>query len=230
MENEILEQLENLAKEESNETNTATNNITQTETTANIVVEELEGQTTEANTRTLFENANEVKQGPKKESIETVEKVENRGRHKKDCDCEKCKAKKKPESKPENKGESLEQTLSKYKEEKPNANAPAPARMIDASKFVSGALFLVVMDAVFPMLIIYVGSMFNEKLAHIKDSSRKKLKLDADEKKMLEPLADEIVKYMFGDSDPRVIFFVALGSIYYSKIDSLSDEDFKRSK
>lgn len=130
----------------------------------------------------------------------------------------------------------LNDLLSQYADDKPTTtasitNAPAviaaPLKpQLDVSKFINGAVFLIVMDAVFPSLILFLMEFANPKYAHVKESARKKLKLDKDEKQLLEEGANEIVKYIFADANPLVVFTISVGFIYYGKVDALEPDDF----
>lgn len=108
-----------------------------------------------------------------------------------------------------------------------NNNLPAPLQpKLDASKFINGAVFLIVMDAVFPSLVLFLMEFMNPKYGRVKESARKKLKLDKEERELLEEGANEIVKYIFADTHPMLVFALSVGFIYYGKIDSLEDSDF----
>lgn len=108
-----------------------------------------------------------------------------------------------------------------------DANALPNVPPIDVSKFITGALMLIVMDAVIPTALIFLVGMFDKKY---KGVSKKKLKLDSDEKKALEPLADEIVKYIFTNVNPITAFFLCTTVIYGSKLMTLDDTDFIQTK
>lgn len=106
-------------------------------------------------------------------------------------------------------------------------NTPPATPPIDVSKFITGALLLIVMDAVIPTALIFLVGMFDPKY---KDVQKKKLKLDSDEKKALEPLADEIVKYIFTNINPITAFFLCTTVIYGSKLMTLDENDFTQTK
>jgi len=137
------------------------------------------------------------------------------------------------EAKPEQTKGDLNDFLKDFQkqEEQPAAPAPAgaaaPAKMqMDVSKFINGAIFLMIMDAVFPMAFTWILSFINPKYKNIKPEARQKLKLTKEEKEMLEEGANEVVKYLFSESDPLTIFAVSMCFVYYSKFDSLTKEDF----
>lgn len=107
----------------------------------------------------------------------------------------------------------------------PQPTVPEPPKL-DASKFISGTLFLMVLDAAFPVIIVNLVSYLEPKYNYLKASSRKKLKLTEDEKKELKPAADELVKYIFQDANPVLVATVMIGFVYYAKLDAMDDEDF----
>ena len=138
------------------------------------------------------------------------------------------------EQQPEKKADELEDFLKGYKEDTAapvvkTGEQPNPVKIIpllDVSKFINGAVFLLVMDAIFPTLLLFLMEFINPKFGQVKDSARKKLKLDKEERALLEEGANEIVKYVFADANPMLVFTISVGFIYYSKIDSLEDSDF----
>lgn len=121
--------------------------------------------------------------------------------------------------------------LSKYKTVNGN-NTQQPSQQpaqekIDISKFVSGALMLIVMDAIIPGVIIFTMRFVDKKYKYLEV---KKIKLSSEEKKELEPFADEVVKIIFIKVNPVVGFFVVSAILYGSKLMFLTDEDFNLPK
>lgn len=204
--------------------------------------------------KTVEENKTEPEKIPVGESGDF--RVKGSGRHKLDCQCIVCKQRRAKEEKHKHKptkqatatgatdaSKNLFDDLSEYREKPKNTTGeagtgappppppppppPAPGK-IDGSKVINGALFLIVMDAAFPVIIKTLLSLFEPKYKRIKHSSKEKLKLTPDEKRELEAGANEIVKYLFSDANPLLIFAVSVGFIYYEKFDSLTDEDFSQ--
>lgn len=108
----------------------------------------------------------------------------------------------------------------------PNTTTPPPqpqSPAIDMSKFITGALLLVVMDAVLPTLLLKVATVIDPKYKNV---NKKLLKLDNDEKKSLEPLANELIKTLFVNINPVTAFFVCSTIIYGSKLIDLDESDF----
>lgn len=162
-------------------------------------------------------------------------KVERRGRHKKDCDCNKCKEKKGVPSfeNQTSSGENsnLSQTLqtgtsnskisnsnpldlSEFKKTELNANSPNETE-VNAVKYITGSLLLMLIDAVAPTVLIKVLGMTNEKY---KKLSSKKVRLTKDQREDLEPLANEAVKQITLNMNPMTAFFVCTSLIYATNI------------
>lgn len=162
-------------------------------------------------------------------------KPERRGRHKKDCTCDKCQAKK-GETSGENilpSGETLPSSsaiqagtsnskisntnpldLSEFKKTELNANSPNETE-VNAVKYITGSLMLMLIDAVAPSLLIKVLGMTNPKFKNI---SSKKVRLSKDQKEDLEPLANEAVKQMTINMNPMTAFFLCTSLIYATNI------------
>lgn len=130
----------------------------------------------------------------------------------------------------------LEKELSKYATNTNTSNGTGtgtgtPAQpvqqpndnLIDVSQYISGALVLIALDAIFPSLIIWVAGMVDKKYKYI---DKRKLKLTQDEKDELEPLADQVVKVLFGMVHPAIAFFVATAVIYAGKLTSLDEREY----
>ncbi len=214
---------------------------------ANQKKDEILGDASERGTNSGNENASvdEVQEGmPREENANATnesegaqgEKVEKRGRHKLECTCEKCTAKRegKPageqtQAKPRKDGSaSLDSATSAYKKvAAPVQGSPQDPKKdyVDLSQYISGALLLIAIDSVMPSLMCTVLSWFMG--SKYKYADKKLLKLTPTEKKELEPLADQIVKLLFGMVHPAVAFAVTLGIMYAGKIMSLEDSDFK---
>lgn len=150
-------------------------------------------------------------------------KTETRGRHRKDCDCEKCEAKRGNQSSTINNPilhTPTEPTLispttnpldfSEYKDATINPTPENP-QQFEAAKFISGSLFLMMLDVACPQMIKWLAGMVN---ADYKSVNIKDLKLSSDQSKDLEPLADAAVKELFKTLSPTTAFFVAVSLMY----------------
>lgn len=155
------------------------------------------------------------------------EKVEKRGR-KKMSDEEKAEAKIKRDSGNSSAKDSLTNDLKSYKTAMPpNAisNDVKKVNEVDVSKYITGTLVLIAMDAIIPNAVIFIAGFIDKKY---KGVNKKKLKLTTDEKGELEPLADEVVKIMFGMVHPVTAFLVVTSIIYFGKLTGLDESDFAK--
>ena len=153
------------------------------------------------------------------EPSEEKQKVkETRGRHKKGCECDKCKARESPREQAKDGKTDLQNDLSQYTQTDLNGGAPAeqePAQ-VDLSKYISGALLLIALDAIFPALILNFAKKRNpKKYGKIKV---KQMKLTPDEREELEPLADEVIKILVLKMHPAAAFLIAYGIITAGKL------------
>jgi len=104
----------------------------------------------------------------------------------------------------------------------PNAPAEEQAQaQVDISKYISGALLLMMIDFLLPTLFTFVYP----KLKRLKD--KKKLKMTKDERKELEPIADECIKQVAMKLAPMEAMALMLLFVYGGKIYELEDSDFK---
>lgn len=179
--------------------------------------------------KTEQQNTNE--EGKGSENTQKEQKIEKRGRKPMSVE-EKAEAKRKRdlgEGKSTNASEDLRKDLGGYKTttiEQATQGAPNPQN-IDISKYITGALVLIAMDSIFPTAILFIAGFVDKKY---KGLDKKKLKLDPTEKKELEPLADEVVKIMFGMVHPVTAFLVVTSIIYFGKLESFTEEDFKKAE
>ena len=169
-------------------------------------------------------------------------KVERRGRHKKDCNCDKCQEKKGVTSfenqtssgENSNNGQTIQTgvtnsskisntnplDLSEFKKTELNANSPNETE-VNAVKYITGSLLLMLIDAVAPTLLIKVLGMTNEKYKKIPS---KKVRLSKDQREDLEPLANEAVKQMTLNMNPMTAFFMCTSLIYATNIMSAVED------
>jgi hypothetical protein len=207
-------------------------------------------ETTETNNATSFGSGdmpnerqdNQLEEGPLEPSTSIdSSKVERRGRHKKDCTCDKCQAKK-GDTTSENSsttGENLPTSstvqagtsnskitnsnpldLSEFKKTELSGTSPNETE-VNAVKYITGSLMLMLIDAVAPTLLIKVLGMTNEKFKKIPS---KKVRLSKDQKEDLEPLANEAVKQMTINMNPMTAFFMCTSLIYATNIMSAVED------
>jgi hypothetical protein len=104
----------------------------------------------------------------------------------------------------------------------PNAPTEEQAQaQVDISKYISGALLLMMIDFLLPTLFTFVYP----KLKRLKD--KRKLKMTKDERKELEPIADECIKQVAMKLAPMEAMALMLLFVYGGKIYELEDSDFK---
>lgn len=102
-----------------------------------------------------------------------------------------------------------------------NTNDIAPSTpTININNYISGTLLLIVIDIVFPTLMKY----FFTKLKTLKN--KRALNLTTEERRELEPLADEFIKSLSLSLHPAEAFLIVLGFMYASKYASLDETDF----
>lgn len=102
-----------------------------------------------------------------------------------------------------------------------NTNDIAPSTpTININNYISGTLLLIVIDIVFPTIMKY----FFTKLKTLKN--KRALNLTSEERKELEPLADEFIKSLSLSLHPAEAFLIVLGFMYASKYASLDETDF----
>jgi hypothetical protein len=112
----------------------------------------------------------------------------------------------------------LKSFLNDFKTETPTSQQPTSEGIVNnpsVTPVISGYMLLLICDFVFPSVIVLVIGKLSKNLK--KKIVAKNLKLTKEEKKELEPLANEAVKYMFSDMHPLTAFAVSLGSIYIGK-------------
>jgi hypothetical protein len=116
--------------------------------------------------------------------------------------------------------------LSQYGQIETTADPNAPTEeqaqtQVDISKYISGALLLMMIDFLLPTAFTFVYP----KLKRLKD--KRKLKMTKDERKELEPIADECIKQVAMKLAPMEAMALMLLFVYGGKIYELDDSDFK---
>jgi hypothetical protein len=148
------------------------------------------------------------------------------GKHKKTCLCEICdKGEVKPpkEKKTESAKSSFDDAISEMNQNKPdqipleqgelNLGDTQNAEPINAAQ-ISGVMMLTIIDFAAPFVIVKMMSLFSPKY---KDINLQKIKLDHQEKKELEEIADLVAKE-YVNMSPIMLLTLGLGAIYFSKI------------
>lgn len=90
---------------------------------------------------------------------------------------------------------------------------PLPQQQVQGqpvqNSLISGALFLVVIDVAIPYVIVFI----NNKYSKIKMTAGL-IQLSKEQKKDLEPIAEEVVRYLNIRANPVLIFTVSIGGMY----------------
>ena len=86
---------------------------------------------------------------------------------------------------------------------------------VNAAAFITGALFLTIVDALLPSAIIYIAGLVSEDYKALKP---KQIKLSKEQKADLAPLADEVVKIVLGEADPLFLLLIAMSAMYWENI------------
>jgi hypothetical protein len=95
----------------------------------------------------------------------------------------------------------------------------APPASPPVNPMISGYLFLCVLDFVAPHAIIFIFGFFDPRYKEIKAS---KLQMTGEEKKELEPIADEVAKMYFTNVSPVAALAITAGSLYVGKLLALN--------
>jgi hypothetical protein len=160
-----------------------------------------------------------------------VEKVEKRGRHKLDCTCEKCAAKK---ATPQQQTPQQQSTPPQATQPTPNASgvydknpfdmsqyqttavvnpASSQPEQVNVGKFITGGLILVVANSVIPMAVLKLIKWIDKDAADLGITSQD-IKLDDDQIKDIEPLANEAIKTVVMDMPPMQALVMVLSLVY----------------
>jgi hypothetical protein len=196
---------------------------------------------TEQTTQNARDFISESLQAESKEA-EPVSKIETRGRHKKSCTCDRCQTKKANVSDNDNSYTAQDKTnttqdkqginnpkitdtnpldLSEFKKVDISSDSPNPTE-VNATRYLTGSLVLIMIDAVLPSIIVKLMSIANPKYKSIKTKS---IKLSKEQKDDLEPLANEVVKTLTVNMSPTSAFVVCLSLIYGSNVLILTDNE-----
>lgn len=153
-------------------------------------------------------------------------KTEKRGRHRLDCQCEKCAAKRTPAQpqqapaqpqgpKPTTAGvyDANPFNMSEYQTAavvNPEVSQP---EQVNVGKFITGGLVLVVANSLVPMAVLKLLKWIDPEAAELGISSQD-IKLDDDQIKDLEPLANEAIKTVVMDMPPMQALLIVLAMVY----------------
>ena len=101
------------------------------------------------------------------------------------------------------------------------SSTAGPQAEQNAAKYLTGAILLMMIDAVIPSLVIKLLSYSDEKY---KALNVKKVKLSTEQFTQLEPLANEAVKQIVIQLSPLAAFFLTAGVLYTGNVISATNE------
>lgn len=87
--------------------------------------------------------------------------------------------------------------------------APAKETMEISGTLIDGAMFIMLVDMLFPLLIVVANNKMSKTQIEIED-----IQLSEKQKKDLAPLADEVCKQLTLQANPAFLLLVGLGGIY----------------
>jgi hypothetical protein len=85
----------------------------------------------------------------------------------------------------------------------------------ETQTLITGYLFLLAVNSVYPDMLLWVLARANKKFRGI-DSDN--ITLDSDDLQMIEPIADEVVKIYLPKMNPALLLFVCMNAMYYQNI------------
>lgn len=92
---------------------------------------------------------------------------------------------------------------------KASYNPPPNQQVTISGQFITGALFLLLIDMLVPLLIGLLNDRFGKTSIDVK-----KLKLTPEQKRELEPVCDAVVKYINFTANPVILLLISLSGIY----------------
>jgi len=88
--------------------------------------------------------------------------------------------------------------------------APPPEKMeLQGSSLIDGALFIMLIDMLFPLIITALNNKFTDSKIKLED-----LQLNDKQKKDLTPVADEVIKKLSLQANPIWLLVIAMSGIY----------------
>ena len=151
-------------------------------------------------------------------------KEEKRGRHKKTCTCDKCKAKNgsqdttastQPEQ-PSATNSKVTDTnplnLDEFKTAQPITPQSTNPAEVNAAKYITGGMLLILIDALVPAVIVKIFHYISPKTKGALKA--KAVKMSDDQMEALEPIANEAMKEVFLQMKPAQALVFALFATY----------------
>ena len=89
-------------------------------------------------------------------------------------------------------------------------------KKVDLSKYVSGTLLIMLIDSLIPNLMLYACKYIAPE--KYKNSKVESLQMTMEERKQIEPLANEVIVVLIGELSPLEAFLIFTTVIYGSKL------------
>jgi hypothetical protein len=89
-------------------------------------------------------------------------------------------------------------------------------KKVDLSKYVSGTLLIMLIDSLLPNLMLYTAKYIAPE--KYKNAKVQDLQMTIEERKQIEPLANEVIVVLIGELSPLEAFLIFTAVIYGSKI------------
>ena len=94
---------------------------------------------------------------------------------------------------------------------KPKNSVNDPQPVIESSPVITGALMMMLIDLALPHLMAFANNKLNKKGKKIKASD---LQMTNDQRKELEPVADQVAKEMMLQANPLTVLIISMIGIY----------------
>jgi hypothetical protein len=89
-------------------------------------------------------------------------------------------------------------------------------KKVDLSKYVSGTLLIMLIDSLLPNLMLYTAKYIAPE--KYKNAKVQDLQMTMEERKQIEPLANEVIVVLIGELSPLEAFLIFTAVIYGSKM------------
>jgi hypothetical protein len=89
-------------------------------------------------------------------------------------------------------------------------------KKVDLSKYVSGTLLIMLIDSLLPNLMLYTARYIAPE--KYKNAKVQDLQMTSEERKQIEPLANEVIVVLIGELSPLEAFLIFTAVIYGSKM------------
>ena len=96
--------------------------------------------------------------------------------------------------------------------EQPHERTPPKETITVGGELITGAMFVALIDTLAPLMITFLNDKFSK--TKLNKDDLKRMKLNAQQRKELTPVCDEVVKYLDITENPIVILVISLIGIY----------------